>query len=119
LRQNPTLAERILCPRLRQLKPQGLHFRRQAPLGKYIVDFVCHSAKLVVELDGSQHGEATESARDETRTKFLNSQGYRILRFWNGDVLRDSIAVAETIFLEACARADNQGPNPGRGGLQE
>jgi very-short-patch-repair endonuclease len=105
LRQNPSLAERILWPRLRRLKPQGLHFRRQVPVGRYIVDFACHSAKIVVELDGSQHGEPVQSARDEARTKFLESQGYRVLRFWNADVLRDSIAVAETIFVQAQARA--------------
>jgi hypothetical protein len=70
---------------------------------------------------GSQHGEAMQSGRDERRTKFLNSQGYRVLRFWNADILRDSIAVAETIFAVARARIDDHihaaipAPHPARG----
>ena len=68
LRQNATDAERILWSELRDFKRGGMHFRRQAPFDRYVVDFVCHSHKLIVELDGSQHGEDGAIAYDEQRT---------------------------------------------------
>jgi very-short-patch-repair endonuclease len=109
LRKNATLAERILWARLRALKHHGLHFRRQAPIGRYIVDFVCHSAKIVVEVDGSQHGERDGLRYDTERTAFLESQGYHVLRYWNAEVLRDSVAIAEVIFAETEAKRFNSG----------
>src|SRR5690349_14907336 len=80
LRRAPTDAERKLWFLLRSLKPLGLHFRRQAPIGIYIADFVWHAGKLVVELDGSQHADA-RAEYDSKRTEWLQSQGYRVLRF--------------------------------------
>ena len=103
LRKDATLAERMLWPRLRSMKPLGLHFRRQHPIGSYIVDFACLRARIVVEIDGSQHGEPDAVAYDAERTASLNRQGYRVLRFWNADVLRNGVEVAETIFREATA----------------
>jgi very-short-patch-repair endonuclease len=101
LRKNATDAEHILWISLRLLKHQGLHFRRQAPIGRYTADFVCHRAKIVVELDGSQHSEAAQSAHDKARTAFLNSRGYHVMRFWNLDVIRNRDGIVDAIFLAA------------------
>jgi len=101
LRKSATDAERILWAALRPLRNQGLHFRRQAPIGRYIVDFACHRSKIVVELDGSQHGEDANLRHDAERTMFLNSRGYRVLRFWNLDVFRNRDGVAEAIVRAA------------------
>ncbi len=74
----------------------GVKFRRQHPIGSFIVDFCCVEKKLVVELDGGQHATQTES--DDKRTRFLNARGYRVLRFWNDDVMGDVDNVAEVIM---------------------
>ena len=100
LRRAPTDAERKLWFLLRSLKQLGLHFRRQAPIGIYITDFACHSEKIVVELDGSQHADARR-VYDEKRTQWLRSQGYRVLRFWNNDVLKTPKSVGEAILAAA------------------
>jgi len=89
---------------LRVFKHQGVHFRRQAPIGKYIADFACHSAKIVVELDGSQHAETKTLAYDSERTAFLESRGYRVLRFWNVEAILNLENVAEHIFKQCSAR---------------
>jgi very-short-patch-repair endonuclease len=107
LRHAPTDAERKLWYLLRSLKPLGLHFRRQAPIGIYIADFVWHAGKIVVELDGSQHADL-RSAHDAKRTEWLQSQGYRVLRFWNNDVLKTPRSVGEAIL----AASKNPTPNP-------
>ncbi|HTT85417.1 MAG TPA: endonuclease domain-containing protein [Rhizomicrobium sp.] len=104
LRANLTKAERNLWFSLRPLKFKGLHFRRQAPMGNYIVDFVCHGAKLVIELDGSQHAESENIVYDAARTKFLESRGYSVLRFWNSDVLKNRNGIMEAILATAEAR---------------
>ena len=101
LRKNATEAERILWMSLRLLKHQGLHFRRQAPIGCFTVDFVCHRANLIVEVDGSQHGEAARAKHDAERTTYLNSRGYRVLRFWNMEIVRNRERVVDTIFAAA------------------
>ena len=75
----------------------GIKFRRQRPIGPYIVDFLCVERKLVIELDGGQHQERTEY--DGRRTRWLRSQGYSVLRFWNDEVLEDMDAVFESILL--------------------
>ena len=101
LRSKATLPERILWAALRKLKHQDLHFRRQAPFGIYIVDFVCHSAKIIVEVDGSQHGEDKALRYDAERTAFLESEGYRVLRFGNVDAMKNSSGIADAIFAAA------------------
>jgi adenine-specific DNA-methyltransferase len=83
-------------------------FRRQRPIGPYFADFACLEAKLVVELDGGQHVEA--AAYDENRTRFIEAQGYRALRFWNHEVLTQTDAVRERI-LQAL-QEDNPHPSP-------
>jgi very-short-patch-repair endonuclease len=89
LRNNPTEAEKYLWYVLR-VKNLGDKFRRQTVIGRYVVDFVCFEKRLIVEVDGGQHGEID---RDRVRDQWLNGQGFEILRFWNHDVLgnRDSI----------------------------
>ena len=98
LRADATGAERVLWTSLRLMKRQGFHFRRQARIVPYIVDFACKGSRLIVELDGSQHGTAAAMAYDETRTAFLNSRGYRVLRFWNQDVLDNRDGVVADIL---------------------
>ena len=99
LRKNATPAERMLWQELRGLKSEGRHFRRQVPIDKYIADFACHSAKLVVELDGGQHGDAVNY--DETRTRILNHHGYKVLRFWNSEIFESLEGVVDRIRHEA------------------
>jgi len=98
LRKRPTEAEHRLWRALRLLKPLGLHFRRQVPIGRYVADFACHRAKIVVELDGTQHGEPDAIRQDAERTAFLNGRGYRVLRFWNGDVLAGCDDVVDAVL---------------------
>jgi very-short-patch-repair endonuclease len=100
LRHAPTDAERKLWYVLRSLKPLGIHFRRQAPIGPFIVDFAWYAGKLVVEIDGSQHAERRRDY-DDRRTAWLQSQGYRVLRFWNNDVLKTPRSVGEAILAAA------------------
>src|SRR5882757_6128849 len=83
LRTNQTGAEMKLWRELRKLETKGTHFRRQVPIGAYVADFACLASRLVIELDGSQHGEEPNKERDEARTRWLAAEGYRVLRFWN------------------------------------
>ena len=98
LRTNATTVERILWSILRKKQLAVFRFRRQQPIGPYIVDFFCPSAMLVIELDGGQHGSDQIATYDEERTRFLESKGYRVLRFWNVEVIKDRDSVAEAIF---------------------
>lgn len=86
LRKSLTPQEVKLWVRLRSLKGRGFHIRRQAPVGPYIVDFVCFSRKIIIEADGGQHGLPPHLEQDRMRDAFLRSQGYRIMRFWNSDI---------------------------------
>ena len=97
LRKSQTNAERALWASLRNRQLEGARFRRQHPIGPYIVDFVDLEAKLVVELDGGQHNEDRVTEKDEARTAWLESEGYRVLRFWNNDVLANLEGVLEKI----------------------
>jgi very-short-patch-repair endonuclease len=107
-RKDPTEAEDKLWSRLRDRRLQGWKFRRQEPIGPYRPDFVCAKAKLIVELDGSQHVDAVNY--DESRTKFLTGQGYRVIRFWNNEVFTDMDSVLEKILSEL----EQQRPHPAR-----
>jgi very-short-patch-repair endonuclease len=91
----------------------GWKFRRQAPIGRYIVDFLCPKARLVVELDGGQHAEQVEY--DAARTKFLEEQGYQVMRFWNGDVLENLSGVVETIWRALSGHHPLPNPSPLQG----
>ena len=113
LRANMTDAERKLWFLLRRKQLPGFRFRRQVPLGRYIADFACMSARLVVELDGGQHAERSE--RDARRTAWLESVGYRVLRFWNGEVFTNAEGVLETIRLALLDPPPQPSPSRGEG----
>jgi len=98
MRRAPTEAELRLWRLLRDRRLSGLKFRRQVPIGPYIVDFLCARARLIIEADGSQH---EESARDERRDAYLARQGWVVLRFWNYDILRHRDSVIDTILARA------------------
>jgi very-short-patch-repair endonuclease len=109
LRLNATPAERKLWEQLSARKLAGVRFNRQFPIGPFICDFVSRSAKLVIEVDGGQH--AVDVAKDEARTAYLQAQGYRVIRFWNNDVL-DRIEGVVTEIERVLA--DMPSPNPSR-----
>jgi very-short-patch-repair endonuclease len=96
LRNNLTDAERCLWQRLKRRQSAGVKFRRQQPIGHFIVDFVCFERRVIVEVDGGQHAEQLNY--DEQRTRWLEAQGYRVLRFWNNDVLANTEAVAQAVL---------------------
>ncbi len=96
LRNEATEAERALWLELKSRRLLGYKFRRQQPLGNYIVDFVCLEKRLIIEVDGSQHFD--QSSYDEARTHWLESQGYRVLRFLNNEVLAETKSVIEAII---------------------
>ena len=86
LRKNMTKQERILWQFLRKKSINGLKFRRQYPVGNYIVDFICNAKKLIIEIDGGQHNEDKNIIYDNERTKYLETKGYKVIRFWNHDI---------------------------------
>ena len=106
LRTGQTVAERRLWSRLRRRQLAGFKFRRQHPIGMYVCDFVCLEARVVVELDGSQHLD--RAPHDQHRDAALRTSGFRTLRFWNNDVLLRADSVVETI-CEALHRKDMDG----------
>ena len=123
LRRNPTEAERRLWKHLRLRQIGGYKFRRQQSIGPYIVDFVCLGKRVVVEVDGGQHSE--QIAYDTERSAWLEAQGFRVLRFWNHEVLKEIEVVKEVIaealetpsprwgavFRAQCARNGNNAPS--------
>jgi very-short-patch-repair endonuclease len=114
LRTHATKQERILWRLLSRYRPK---FTRQLPIGPYIADFGCRQARLVVEVDGSQH---IDSARDAIRTSYLKSEGWTVIRFWNSDVSANPDGVAEAILLKAaeCLGGTHPQPLPSREGRQ-
>jgi very-short-patch-repair endonuclease len=106
LRNNATAAERSVWALLSSYRPR---FTRQLPIGPYIVDLACRRARLIVELDGSQH---LDSAADEGRTAFLEGQGWTVIRFWNNEVAENLAGVAEAILLKAAECLGGTHPLP-------
>jgi very-short-patch-repair endonuclease len=96
LRKNLTDAEKRLWQKLKRRQIGAAKFRRQQPIGEYVVDFACLEQRLIVEVDGGQH--AMQIAYDEKRTAWLESRGYRVLRFWNNEVLANIEGVVQKIF---------------------
>ena len=96
LRSNLTDAERCLWQKLKRRQIAGVKFRRQQPIGHFIVEFVCFERRVIVEVDGGQHVEQLHY--DEQRTRWLEAQGYSVLRFWNNDVLANTAAVAQAVL---------------------
>ncbi|SUT90759.1 MULTISPECIES: endonuclease domain-containing protein [Actinobacillus] len=96
LRSSMTEEEQMLWQELRAKRFIGTKFRRQQVIGFYIVDFICFSKKLIIELDGIQHID--RQSYDEQRTRYLNQQGFKVLRFWNSEIHNDLDRVLDTIF---------------------
>jgi very-short-patch-repair endonuclease len=98
LRKNMTDSERALWTRLRAKQLHGVQFYRQKPIGEHIVDFYAPGAKLVVEVDGSQHKEDNQMEKDEVREEYLSRQGLKLLRFNSREVLKNTDAVVQRIY---------------------
>ncbi|PKQ01223.1 MAG: hypothetical protein CVT74_00380 [Alphaproteobacteria bacterium HGW-Alphaproteobacteria-13] len=109
LRLNATDAERKLWAQISARKIASVRFNRQFPIGPFICDFVSRSAKLVIEVDGGQH--AVDVAKDEARTAYLKTRGYRVIRFWNNDILERIEGVVSEIER---VLADMPSPDPSR-----
>ncbi len=111
LRRQPTQAETLLWQRLRNRQLDGRKFKRQFPIDRFVVDFCCTEARIIVELDGGQHGQQAE--KDSARTEILSAMGYLVVRFWNNDVLSNIDGVLETIARTISPHAfDPPHPNP-------
>jgi HrpA-like RNA helicase len=120
LRKNATDAENLLWQLLRRNYLLGFGFRRQHPVGKYILDFYCHQAKLAIELDGGQHADDVQRQHDDVRSTYLQMQGITVLRFWNNEVLTNTEGVLQTLFqwlnLNGGGNPTSPLPNPPPGG---
>jgi very-short-patch-repair endonuclease len=112
-----THAERVLWRLLRDRQLSGIKFRRQQPIDSYVVDFVCFSHRLVIEVDGGQH--ASPDAHELRRTKHLERSGFRILRFWNNEVLENREGVWEAIREPVGELDPSPRPSPARGEGEE
>ena len=110
LRKTMTPQEVKLWGHLRQLRDQGLHFRRQVPCEGYIIDFACLKSKLMIEIDGAQHGEPRNAREDALRDARLAAAGFKVLRFWNNEVNVNLDSVVEMIYREAIARDPTRQP---------
>jgi very-short-patch-repair endonuclease len=128
LRSNTTEPEQTLWRALKRIPVYGSHFRRQVPIGSYVADFACLKARLLIELDGGHHSQDGIATKDEARTRWFESEGYRVVRFWNAELSENMNGVLDTIYAalygspqsEAVAlptppRPDGR-PSPSRGG---
>jgi very-short-patch-repair endonuclease len=112
LRRAMTAPERKLWWRLRELAPNGSHFRRQATIGPFFADFAYHTTKLVIEIDGGQHDQAGQFKRDLRRDAYLRRNGCRVLRFWNNDVRENMEGVLSVIYEVLKSRQSPPPPTP-------
>jgi very-short-patch-repair endonuclease len=111
LRQQSTWAEKLLWRWLRDRRFCTYKFRRQHPVGIYVLDFYCLEVRLSIELDGRGHGYSNQQAHDAERTRFLATQGIKELRFWNSHLRRDKQAIRDTIFHELQTRTPHPLPD--------
>lgn len=100
LRKNSTIQEKRLWNLLKNHKFHGLKFKRQQPVGNYIVDFICKEAKIIIEVDGGQHNEMENIEADNVRTVFLESKGYKVIRFWNNEIYENIEGVIKRLESE-------------------
>jgi very-short-patch-repair endonuclease len=107
LRRKQTEEERKLWTRLRDRRLNAFKFRRQAPCGPFVADFLCEAARLIVEVDGSQHAEDENMRADEGRTRMLNPLGYEVLRVWNVDVKKNMAGVLDSIVARVSHRIED------------
>ena len=110
LRKSLTEPERRLWKALRDRRCNGLKFRRQVPIGRYIVDFICLESRLIIEVDGGQH--ARRRKHDLARTAYLQSQGFRVLRFWNNEIRENLVGVLDVIARSATVQPPHPDPLP-------
>lgn len=101
MRRTPTDAERKFWLLLRDRRLDGIKFRRQVPLGPYILDFACFELRVVLEVDGGQHAE---SKADKTRDAYLQAEGFRVIRYWNTDVLKNPDGVLTDLLVQLKTR---------------
>ena len=113
LRQTSTDAERLLWKHLKAKRLIGYKFRRQEPIGRFIVDFVCFEKGLIVDAAGGQHALDGDMSKDHERTQWLESQGFTVLRFWNNDILTNIDGVMEMV-MDALS-GGHPSPRPTRG----
>lgn len=113
LRKNMTAAETTLWYHLRAHRLQGFKFKRQKPVGQFIVDFVCMEHRIVIEVDGGQHLD--EAQYDQARDEWLRRRGFEVLRFWNHEVMGNLEGVLEAIHMALRSRTLSPGPSPARG----
>jgi very-short-patch-repair endonuclease len=106
LRASTTPHERRLWRALKELPMSGTHFRRQAPIGPYVVDFFCPAAHLIIELDGGHHNEDETARKDQARQLWLEREEYRVIRFWNSDINSNLEGVLEQIYIELYGSRD-------------
>ncbi|RJQ23275.1 MAG: endonuclease domain-containing protein [Nitrospiraceae bacterium] len=111
LRKRLTRAEQLIWNNLRLKQIEGFKFRRQQPIGNYIVDFVCFSNRLIIEIDGGQH---SENENDTKRDKYFAQRGFRVLRFWNNEVFLNTRGVLEVIRMN-CIETPSPSPPPVKG----
>src|SRR4051812_26500054 len=98
LRRNVTEPEKALWRALKRIPVYGTHFRRQVPIGPYVADFACLKARLLIELDGGHHAQDDVAVKDESRTRWLEKEGYRVVRFWNAELTGNLNGVLDTIY---------------------
>ncbi|MFO1520046.1 MAG: DUF559 domain-containing protein [bacterium] len=116
LRKNSTDTESLLWRHLRAKRFEGFKWRRQEPVGKYIVDFICYEKRVIIECDGGQH--LVEREKDRVREEWLGKRGYRMLRFWDHEILQDLEAVLEAIWKGLMGHPPPD-PRPPRAGEKE
>jgi very-short-patch-repair endonuclease len=114
LRRDLTFAEKPFWKALRQV--EGFHFRRQVPMGRYVVDFVCHRSRLIVEVDGGIHDLDAVAARDNERDAWLADRGYQVIRFTNSQAIAATEATVEAILAGPGASTPTPDPSPQGGG---
>ena len=118
LRKRSTDVEILLWRCLRDRQMEGLKFRRQQPIGRYIVDFVCFEKKIIIEVDGGQH--AVETKKDTERDEWFRSQGFKVLRFWNNEVLANTQGVLEVVRINCLSHPHPPlNPLPSRDGKEK
>jgi very-short-patch-repair endonuclease len=115
LRKQSTDTEQALWRHLRAKRLHGFKFKRQQPIGNYIVDFVCFERKVIIELDGGQHAQEDQMRKDQERDNWFKRQGYEVLRFWDNEVLKNTRGALEVI-LEKCLNNPPLNPLPSREG---
>ncbi len=118
LRRNATVGERILWFHLRNRKVEGLKFKRQHPIGRFVVDFVCTDKKLVIEVDGATHMSEEAIRRDRNRQNWLEENGYVVMRFWGDEVKNEIVSVLERIRVK-CGILPSHNPSLAREGSKK